>query len=95
MPPGSKFAGMNPSSIDSKDSETLEAAHEWLHQNGNNVAGIEQKLSYRDSEEFPARQMIIKRKVKKKQDGPLEIICGWVVENQIGGGKPFSLIESY
>jgi acyl-CoA-dependent ceramide synthase len=83
------------STIDSKENETLEAAHKWLHQNGNHVAGIEQKLSCRDSDGFPAHKMVIKGKVKKMEDGPLEIVCGWVVENQIGRGKHFFLVESY
>lgn len=74
----------NPSPTDTPLNGSVEAAHEWLHRNGNNVAGIEQKLNGGDTEGFAARKMVIKRKIKKKDDGPLEIVCSWVVENQIG-----------
>jgi acyl-CoA-dependent ceramide synthase len=67
----------------------VEEAQDWLHQNGGNIAGIEQKLDFGGgaSEGFPARSMFIKRRAKKKDDGPLEIVCRWVVENQIGRGQ--------
>jgi acyl-CoA-dependent ceramide synthase len=64
--------------------ERIEAAHVWLPQNGDNVSGIEQKLSGQGSDGFPARTMIIKRKAKRKDDGPLEIVCGWIVDHQTG-----------
>ena len=64
--------------------ERIDPVHERLHQNGDNVSGIEQKLSRHGSDKFPARTMIIKRKAKRKDDGPLEIVCGWIVEHQIG-----------
>lgn len=79
----------NPTPIDTNEKETVEVAQDWLHRNGSNIAGIEQKLNYGNSESFPARTMVIKRKAKKKDDGPLEIVCRWVVDNQIGGGKMF------
>jgi very-long-chain ceramide synthase len=82
-----EVAMSNPTPIDTKENETVEAAQEWLHQNGTNIAGIEQKLNEKYSEGFPARTMIIKRKAKRKDDGPLEIFCRWVVDNQIGRGK--------
>jgi hypothetical protein len=62
----------------------VENVQNWLHENGENVLGIEQKLSLRDSNGYPARTMITKRKAKRKDDGPLEIVCGWIVEHQIG-----------
>jgi hypothetical protein len=68
-----------------------EAAHEWLHQNGDNVAAIEQKLNGGGSGAFPERTMIVKRKAKRKDDGPLEIVCGWIVEHQIGILGPLTL----
>lgn len=66
--------------------DKLDAAHEWLHQNGNNVTGIEQKLEPGNAgeKEYAAPIMTVRRKVKRKEDGPLEIICGWIVEHQIG-----------
>ena len=61
-----------------------EDAQEWLHQNGNNVAAIEQKLDGGNHGAPPARRMIVKRKAKRKEDRPVEIICGWIIEHQIG-----------
>jgi very-long-chain ceramide synthase len=71
-----------------------EDAHEWLHQNGNNVAAIEQKLQRGHHGEYPARTMIVKRKAKRKEDGPLEIICSWVVEHQIGMSSSAEIFNS-
>lgn len=77
---------VDPSPIHTEYNAKVEAAQDWLHQNGSNISGIEQKLDFGGggSEGFPARTMLIKRKAKKKDDGPLEIVCRWVVENQIG-----------
>jgi len=76
---------MGDSSPDFADqNKKVEAAQQWLHQNGNNISGIEQKLGDEDSAGVPARTLVIKRKAKKKDDGPLELFCGWIVENQIG-----------
>jgi acyl-CoA-dependent ceramide synthase len=71
-----------------RNEKDIEDANEWLHKNGNNIAGIEQKFNGGDSTAYPERTMIVKRnvkrKVKRKDDGPLEIVCGWIVEHQIG-----------
>lgn len=77
------------SPIDTKQNAQIEAAQEWLHDNGNNVSGIEQKLGLGgdDPERFQAPTMTITRKTRNKDDGPLEIVCRWIVENQIGKGQ--------
>lgn len=73
-----------PASVEIQN-EKLDQAHEWLHRNGNNVSGIERKFSPDDAEgEYAARTMTVRRKAKRKEDGPLEIICGWIVQHQIG-----------
>lgn len=51
---------------------------------GDTANCIEQKLNGGASASFPLRTVIAKRKAKRKDDGPLEIVCGWVVAHQIG-----------
>lgn len=75
---------MNDHTTDCALEDEREIAHQWLHQNGDNVAAIEQKLNGSQKGAYPARTIIVKRKVKRKDDGPLEIVCGWIVEHQIG-----------
>lgn len=65
--------------------EKLEAAQEWLHQNGDNLGGIEFTPAVGDAEDgYTAHTMTVRRKAKKNEDGPLEIICGWIFQHQIG-----------
>jgi len=64
--------------------EDKRAAQQWLHQNGDNVAGIEQKLEYEDDDDVPERNLYVTRKLRRKDDGPVETICAWVVRHQIG-----------
>lgn len=77
--------------------EKLEQAHEWLHQNGNNVLGIEQTIGTNDAgeEEYAAPMMTVRRRPRRKEDGPLEVICGWIIEHQIGMIRlpPFAVPE--
>ena len=61
------------------------------YQNVHNVATIEQKLHEASSDGYPSRTLIIKRKAKRKDDGPLEIVCGFIVEHQIGMQTAISL----
>jgi very-long-chain ceramide synthase len=70
-----------------RNEKDIEDANEWLDKNGSNIAGIGQKFNGGDSTAYPERTMIVKRKVKRKDDGPLEIVCGWIVEHQIGSGN--------
>jgi acyl-CoA-dependent ceramide synthase len=63
-----------------------EQAREWLHQNGKTVGGIGQKIGMNNDggEEYAAHMMTGRRSTKRREVGPLEIICGWIVEHQIG-----------
>jgi acyl-CoA-dependent ceramide synthase len=45
---------------------------------------IGQKHNGDTSVRFTPRTTITKKKAKRKDDGPLEIVCGWVVEHQLG-----------
>ena len=76
--------------------EQVEAAQQWLHQNGNNVSSIEHKVREEDNDSdaySDAPSMTIKRKTRRKNDGPMEIICGWIVEHQIGTVECPPLVE--
>lgn len=64
--------------------ENTEAADELLGRNGDSIKDIDQKLTGGAARDFPARAMVINRKFKRKEDGPLEIFCGWITEHQIG-----------
>lgn len=64
--------------------EEKQAAQEWLHNNGDNVAGIEQKLEYEKNASSPERNLYVTRKLRRRDDGPVETICAWVVRHQIG-----------
>jgi acyl-CoA-dependent ceramide synthase len=45
----------------------------------------EKKLDLPGAQQFPVRTtMPLKKKAKRKDDGPLEIVCKWVVEYQVG-----------
>jgi hypothetical protein len=80
----------DPSAVAAMQNEKA-MAHEWIEQNDENVNGLRKKLNDDVSQVFPARTVVIDRKAKRKDDGPLEIFCGWIVEHQIGIKKPFQL----
>ena len=52
------------------------------------MGAIEHKIEHRGtnskSKPFPPPTMKIKRKMRRKDDGPMEIVCGWITEHQIG-----------
>lgn len=56
----------------------LEDAQEWTQQNGELRATIQQDLDLCHSAGLSSVRKT------KKDDGPLEIFCGWIVEHQIG-----------
>lgn len=62
----------------------VEAAEDQSFQNGQIVYTEKQKLAGAPSARYPVRTVPVKKKAKKKEDGPLEIVCGWIVEHQIG-----------
>jgi acyl-CoA-dependent ceramide synthase len=74
----------DPSPIAMRD-QAIDVEQEVSYQNGHNIDSIEHKIDVASSSDgFPPRTLIIKRKAKRKDDGPLEIVCGFIVEHQIG-----------
>lgn len=57
---------------------------ETLRHDGNHIASIEQEVYNTDGRELPAGTLLVRRKVRRKEDGPLALCCEWVVEHQIG-----------
>jgi hypothetical protein len=89
---------LSPTEVVMSDSSAVAAmqnekamAHDWIEQNDENANSLRKKLNDDVSQVFPARTVIIDRKAKRKDDGPLEIFCGWIVEHQIGIKKPSQL----
>jgi len=81
----------DPSAVAAIQNEKVLAAHEWIEQNDEHTNGLEKKLNESLSQAYPARTVVIDRKAKRKDDGPLELICGWIVEHQIGTMRPHVL----
>jgi acyl-CoA-dependent ceramide synthase len=74
----------DPSQNPTRDEE-IDIEQKALYQNGKNIDSIEHKIHRSSpSDSYPPRSLIIKRKAKRKDDGPLEIVCGFIVEHQIG-----------
>lgn len=69
--------------VEATHDEKTETAPEWMHPNGSNGIEIERKFNDAGSKEFASR-VIVERKVKRSDDGLLEIVCGWIVDHQIG-----------
>jgi very-long-chain ceramide synthase len=63
--------------------EKTDAANGRFPDTGNNV-GIGQELNLGAPEQFQTHTMTVKRKAKRKEDSPLEILCRWLVEHQVG-----------
>jgi len=56
-----------PASIEIQN-EKLEAAQQWLHQNGNNVGGIEYTPAVEDAEDgYPAHTMTIRKSQEERR----------------------------
>lgn len=52
---------------------------------GSAASNGEKKLDLPSAQQFPIHTaMPLKKKAKRKDDGPLEIVCKWVVEYQVG-----------
>ncbi|RDL40824.1 Uncharacterized protein BP5553_00803 [Venustampulla echinocandica] len=54
------------------------------HCNGDNLERFEEKLHPGPPIGFESPPMFTMKKAKRKDDGPLDIFCSWVVEHQIG-----------
>jgi len=75
----------DPSEIDTvsmMEEKSLE--QQWTQQKEVDVANVEELLFENSHSEEYASTRIVKRKAKKKDEGPLEIFCGMIVEHQIG-----------
>jgi acyl-CoA-dependent ceramide synthase len=68
--------------------EKAAAATVRLLEHGDNVITIDQKLT---AKHVPARTLATEKNAKRKDDGPLEIVCKWIVEYQVGTSMPPSL----
>ncbi|KAH8588101.1 TLC domain-containing protein [Bisporella sp. PMI_857] len=66
--------------------EDQKEQQEWLRQNGNNASAIEQKLGHvsASSQGNSVPTMTVKKKTRRKDDGPMEIVCKWIEDHQIG-----------
>ena len=73
----------DPSLVEARD-EKIEVAPELSYENGQNIDSIKRKFNKIPTDPFLPRTLIINRKAKRKDDGPLEIVCGFIVEHQIG-----------
>jgi acyl-CoA-dependent ceramide synthase len=64
--------------------EKIEVESEVTYENRHSIDSTELKLNGASAGGFPPRSLIRKRKAKRKDDGPLEIVCGFIIEHQIG-----------
>jgi acyl-CoA-dependent ceramide synthase len=60
----------------------------WAPETEEAVEDIEDTYQRNQAEEYSSRTITVKKKAKKKDDGPLEIFCAMIVEHQIGKYKP-------
>ena len=72
----------HPTTVELRDKKAY-VAYGRVPQNDDDVISKEQKLHLEGAEQFPARPVIGKTKAKRK-DGMLEIMCKWLVDNQVG-----------
>lgn len=57
---------------------------QWIPQTSH-IAIDRQRESFEEaSDKYASCTMSTKKKAKRKEDGPLEIVCGWIVQHQIG-----------
>lgn len=79
--------------VELRDEEAGAAANGRLPGNGDGASNGEKKLDLgAGAQQFPARTtMPIKKKAKRKDDGPLEIVCKWIVQYQVGTSSPLPL----
>jgi hypothetical protein len=60
------------------------AANGRLPENDDHKDSMEQKLDLEGVQLFPTQTMPVMKKAKRKDDGPLEMVCKWIVEYQVG-----------
>jgi acyl-CoA-dependent ceramide synthase len=83
----------DPSAVTAIQNEKISEAHGWIEKNDENANGLGKKLNDGISQAYPARTVVIDRKAKRKDDGPLEILCRWIVEHQIGINHSFQFLS--
>lgn len=66
------------------EDEKPKEAQNWLQKDGDHITGIEQKLEASNGSSLPVRHLVVRRKQRIKDDGPLAMICEFAVEHQIG-----------
>lgn len=64
--------------------EVAQETPEWSHHNGNIIAPLEKTLDHNPPAGLQTPPMFVHKKAKRKDDGPLEIFCGWIVDHQLG-----------
>ncbi|KAI9743375.1 MAG: sphingosine N-acyltransferase lag1 [Claussenomyces sp. TS43310] len=64
--------------------DARDMAQECAHLDGQREFSIEQKFANANDEALPLNSMLVKRKSRIKEDGPLTMICEWAVGHQIG-----------
>lgn len=67
-----------------RPNEKLAAAPEWSHLNGNGAVSIGERLDHGRTGGLSSSPRFLLKKEKRTHDSALEIVCGWVVEHQIG-----------
>jgi acyl-CoA-dependent ceramide synthase len=76
--------------------EIIEGESKVSYPKLHDIESIEQMSNGTPKNGLPYPTLIIKSKAKRKDDGPLEVVCGFVVEHQIGATKePQSSIADY
>jgi len=71
------------SAVAAIEDEKVSHPHTWIEHNDEPTNGMAGKLNESVSRTYPVHR-VTDRKAKRKDDGPLEILCAWVVEHQIG-----------
>lgn len=72
----------DPTAIADYENEKVGVEQDWELQNGTYSTPVELKLE--NQPVFTMRTPSQQIRAKRKEEGPLEIVCGWIVEHQIG-----------
>lgn len=71
-------------STDPKGDQRTDVAQEWFQKDRTIINGIGQRGHETESAELTSTTMVVRRKTRRKDKGPLTLCCEWVVEHQIG-----------
>jgi len=64
--------------------EEPEAPQNWVVQEGSKAADVEDNVHDNCDVVYPPQTTIMQHKARKKEEGPLALMCEWIVEHQIG-----------